>query len=232
MDFLADALRQALLLLVSPDAELLGIIALSLAVSGSAVVAATVLALPFASVLAFKRFPLKGGLLSLMNTFMGLPPVVVGLLVFLIFSRSGPLGFLELIYTPYVMVIAQFILAFPIVTAISHSAVVGVDPAVIDAAKTLGATPFQKTITIFKEARYGILSGVMAALGRVMAEVGAVLIVGGNIRGYTRVMTTTIALEADKGDFELAIALGIVLLAVSLLINSVLYYLQRKGKRQ
>jgi tungstate transport system permease protein len=231
MDFLTAALKRALLLLVSPDSELIGIISLSLGVSGSAVALATLFALPFASALAFKRFPLRGVVLSIMNTFMGLPPVVVGLTVYIIFSMNGPLGVLELLYTPYVMVIAQFLLALPIVTAISHSAIVGVDPAISDAARTLGATPTQRAFTIIKEARYGILSAVMAALGRVMAEVGAVLIVGGNIRGYTRVMTTTIALEADKGDFELAIALGIVLLGISLIINSVLYHLQRKGKR-
>ena len=127
------------------------------------------------------------------------------------------------------MVIAQTILAFPIVVSLCHSAIVGVDPIIRQASMTLGATPFQITITIIKEARYGIMSGVIAAFGRVMAEVGAILIVGGNIAGYTRVMTTTIALKTDKGNFELALALGIVLLFISMAVNIVLHLIQKKG---
>ena len=160
---------------------------------------------------------------------MGLPPVVVGLFVYLLLSRSGPLGFFSLLYTPIAMVIAQSILAFPIVTSLSHSAIVSVDPIIKQAAATLGATPFQVSLTVIREARYGIMSGVIAAFGRVMAEVGAILIVGGNIAGYTRVMTTTIALETDKGNFELALALGVILLTISLTINSVLRLIQKKG---
>lgn len=127
------------------------------------------------------------------------------------------------------MIIAQAILAFPIVASLCHSAIVSVDPLIKQASATLGATPLQISVTIAKEARYGIMSGIIAALGRLMAEVGAILIVGGNIAGYTRVMTTTIALETDKGNFELALALGIILLALSLLINYMLYFVQRKG---
>jgi tungstate transport system permease protein len=164
--------------------------------------------------MGLKKFPLRGFLISLMNTFMGLPPVVVGLFLYLIISRSGPLGFLGLLYTPSAMVLAQTILAFPIVASLSHAAIVSVDPLIKQASSTLGAAPYQVTLNIVREARYGIMSGIIAAFGRVMAEVGAVLIVGGNIAGYTRVMTTTIALETDKGNFELAIALGIILLAL------------------
>jgi tungstate transport system permease protein len=160
---------------------------------------------------------------------MGLPPVVVGLFLYLILSRQGPLGFLALLYSPYAMILAQTILAFPIVAALSHAAIIKVDPVLKQAAATLGATRTQIAIAIVKEARYGIMSAVVAALGRVMAEVGAILIVGGNIAGYTRVMTTTIALETDKGNFELAIALGIILLFISCGINMVLYLIQRKG---
>jgi tungstate transport system permease protein len=130
------------------------------------------------------------------------------------------------------MIIAQSILAFPIVAALSHSALIKIEPLIKQAALTLGATPFQVTTTIMREARYGIMSGVIAALGRVMAEVGAILIVGGNIAGYTRVMTTTIALETDKGNFELALALGIILLIISFIINIILYFVQRKGVAQ
>jgi tungstate transport system permease protein len=127
------------------------------------------------------------------------------------------------------MIIAQTILALPIVTSLCHSAIVNVDPLISQAAATLGATPYQKALTIVREARYGIFAGIIAGLGRVMAEVGAILIVGGNIAGYTRVMTTTIALETDKGNFELALALGIILLIISLIINIALYAFQKKG---
>jgi tungstate transport system permease protein len=161
---------------------------------------------------------------------MGLPPVVVGLFVYLILSRSGPLGFMGLLYTPSAMVTAQTILAFPIVASLCHSAIISVDPIIKQSSTTLGATPVQVTIMVMKEARYGIMSGVIAAFGRVMAEVGAILIVGGNIAGYTRVMTTTIALETDKGNFELALALGIILLTLSFIINTILHMFQKKGK--
>jgi tungstate transport system permease protein len=136
---------------------------------------------------------------------------------------------MALLYTTSAMIIAQTILAFPIVTSLSHSAIVSVDPIIRQASMTLGATPFQVSLTIIREARYGIMSAVIAAFGRVMAEVGAILIVGGNIAGYTRVMTTTIALETDKGNFELALALGIILLMISLAINSALFLIQKKG---
>jgi tungstate transport system permease protein len=161
---------------------------------------------------------------------MGIPPVVVGLFVYLLLSRSGPLGFMGLLYTPSAMVIAQTILAFPIVVSLCHSALISVDPIIRHSAVTLGATSSQVTITVIKEARYGLMAGIIAALGRVMAEVGAILIVGGNIAGYTRVMTTTIALETDKGNFELALALGIILLLISFIINMVLHLFQKKGK--
>jgi tungstate transport system permease protein len=127
------------------------------------------------------------------------------------------------------MIIAQTILAVPIVTALCHSAIVNVDPLIRQAARTLGATPNQETLAVIREARYGILSAVIAAFGRVMAEVGAILIVGGNIAGYTRVMTTTIALETDKGNFELALALGIILLTISFIINAALHGVQKRG---
>ena len=176
-----------------------------------------------------KKFPGKNAIIIFLNTGMGLPPVVVGLFLYMLFSRSGPLGFLHLLYTPTAMIIAQFVLAFPIITALTQSAIVKVDPVIKLTAKTLGATPFQIALTVIKEARYGIFAGVIAGLGRVMAEVGAILIVGGNIAGYTRVMTTTIALETDKGNFELALALGIILLTLSFIINISLYLLQKRG---
>ena len=217
-----------LILTINP--ELLSIILLSLQVSGSALVIATVLGLPLGAALAWRRVPLRGLVLSLINTGMGLPPVVAGLFLYLLLSRSGPLGVLGLLYTPAAMVVVQAILACPIVASLSHAAIVRVDPVIRQASLTLGATPLQEVLTVIREARYGIMAGVMAGLGRVMAEVGAVIIVGGNIAGYTRVMTTTIALETDKGDFELAIALGVILLLISLGINLGLRFLQRAGR--
>ena len=229
MGSIIEGFRKAFFLILNFDPELLKIIFLSLKVSGLALIISTAVGLSLSTLLSFKKIPLRGMIISLMNTFMGLPPVVVGLFVYLILSRSGPLGFMGLLYTPTAMVTAQTILAFPIVASLSHSAIISVDPIIKQSSMTLGATPLQMTLTIMREARYGIMSGIIAALGRVMAEVGAILIVGGNIAGYTRVMTTTIALETDKGNFELALALGIILLTLSLIINLILYRIQRRG---
>ena len=229
MSSIIEGFTRAFSLILNLDKELLGIIFLSIKVSGTALVVSTLFGLPLSALLGFKKFPTKGLFISVLNTFMGLPPVVVGLFVYLLLSRSGPLGFMALLYTPTAMIIAQSILAFPIVSYLSHSAIVSVDPIIKQASMTLGATPFQVSLTIIREARYGIMSGIIAAFGRVMAEVGAILIVGGNIAGFTRVMTTTIALETDKGNFELALALGIILLTISLMINSVLHLIQKKG---
>jgi len=229
MNSIIEGFLRAFSLIVDFDPELLRIIFLSLEVSGSALVIASSLGIPAGSILGLKKFRGRGFAISLSNTFMGLPPVVVGLFVYLLLSRRGPIGFMALLYTPSAMITAQTILVFPIVTSLCHSAVISVDPIIRQAAVTLGATPFQTALTVIKEARYGILSGVIAGLGRAMGEVGAILIVGGNIAGYTRVMTTTIALETDKGNFELALALGIILLIISLLINIGLHLIQRKG---
>jgi tungstate transport system permease protein len=232
MDSFIEGFRKAFALIFYLDRELFSIIILSLKVSGTALIIATAVGLPIGVLTGLKRFTGRGFIISLLNTFMGLPPVVVGLFLYLLLSRRGPLGFMALLYSPSAMIIAQSILAFPIVAALSHSALIKIEPLIKQASLTLGATPFQATTTIMREARYGIMSGVIAALGRVMAEVGAILIVGGNIAGYTRVMTTTIALETDKGNFELALALGIILLLLSLMINMALYLVQRKGVAQ
>jgi tungstate transport system permease protein len=229
MSTILESFAEALSLILHLNKDLLGIIFLSIKVSGTALAVATCIGLPLSALLGFKKFPLKGLCVSILNTFMGLPPVVVGLFVYLLLSRSGPLGFMALLYTPTAMIIAQTILAFPIVTSLSHSAIISIDPIIKQASMTLGATPFQVSLTVIREARYGIMSAIIAAFGRVMAEVGAILIVGGNIAGFTRVMTTTIALETDKGNFELALALGIILLSISLGINSALHLIQKKG---
>jgi tungstate transport system permease protein len=228
MESISSGFQAAFYLIIGLNKELLGIIFLSLKVSGLALVVSTVIGLPLAALLGLKRFPGQGLLITLMNTLMGLPPVVVGLIVYLMLSRSGPFGFLGLLYTPSAMVMAQTVLALPIVCSLCHSALVNVNPIIRQASISLGAAPFQVALTIIKEARYGIMSGIIAGFGRVMAEVGAILIVGGNIAGLTRVMTTTIALETDKGNFELALALGIILLGISLMINFLLHWVQKK----
>jgi tungstate transport system permease protein len=230
MQSILDGFAAAFRLILTFNPELWRIIFLSLQVSGTALLLATVLGLPVGAFLALRRVPLRGLVISLLNTGMGLPPVAVGLLLYLFLSRSGPLGFIGLLYTPSAMVIAQCILAFPIVASLSHAAIADVDPVIRQAAVTLGATPIQESLAVVKEARYSIMAGVMAGLGRVMAEVGAIIIVGGNIAGYTRVMTTTIALETDKGNFELAIALGIILLTLSFTITLALRFFQRLGQ--
>ena len=229
MNSIIEGFLKAFSLILTLDRELIGIIMLSLQVSGTALLIASFIGIPAGAITGLIKFPGRGFIIMLSNTFMGLPPVVVGLFVYLILSRSGPLGVMGLLYTPSAMIIAQIILALPIVTSLCHSAIVNVDPIIGQAAATLGATPYQKGLTIVREARHGIFSGIIAGLGRVMAEVGAILIVGGNIAGYTRVMSTTIALETDKGNFELALALGIILLIISLIINMILYVFQKKG---
>jgi len=227
-----ESFKNAFALIGNFDTELLAIILLSLEVSAAALLIASVLAIPLGVVTAFKKFFGRRVIITLLQTFMGLPPVVVGLFLYILLSRSGPLGFMGLLYTPLAMVFAQTILAFPIIAALSNAAIVNVDPVIRQASITLGATPFQTAATVVKEARYGIISAMIAGLGRAMAEVGAVLIVGGNIAGYTRVMTTTIAMETDKGNFELALALGIVLLCISFLLNLVFHVVQKKGEKK
>ena len=230
MDTIIRSFAEALGLLMNPGAELITIVLRTLLISGGALILAAAAGVPLGALLGLKRFPLRGVVTAIFNSFMGLPPVVVGLFIYILLSRSGPLGFMDLLYTPEAMVLAQFVLALPIIAALSASAVVGVEPTIKLASRSLGATPIQETITVLHEARYGILSAIIAALGRVMAEVGAILIVGGNIRGHTRVMTTAIAMETDKGDFTLALALGIILLMIAMGINLLLHMVQRRGR--
>lgn len=232
METIAQGLVRAFGLLFSFDPELYSIVALSLGVSGAAVLAASVMGIPAGALTALTRFPGRGLVTALMNTFMGLPPVVAGLVVYLFLSRSGPLGFMGLLYSPAAMVIAQTVIALPIVAALTRSAVAGVDKTVMETALTLGASETAAKWRAVAEARPGVMAAVIAGFGRTMAEVGAVLIVGGNIAGYTRVMTTAIAMETSKGSFELAIALGVVLLAVSFGVNLLLGLAQGGDRRE
>ncbi len=223
---MVDGLIRSLSLIVSLDRDLLSIILLSLQVSGTALLMATLLGGSLGIAVGLKEFPGRRLITNVLNTFMGLPPVVVGLLVYLLLSRSGPLGFMGLLYSPTAMIIAQTILAVPIVAALSISAVSGVSPAIRDTAVSLGASRWQAARVVIHDARFAIMAAIIAGLGRVMAEVGAVMMVGGNIAGHTRVMTTAIAMDTSKGEFELAIALGIVLITLSFMLNFVLNRLQ------
>ena len=227
-----QALTKAIAIILTFDRTFLEIVLLSLGVSGVAILVATGLGLLITALLEFYPFRGKGLIITGVNTLTGLPPVVVGLGLYIVLSRSGPLGFMHLLYTPGAMIIAQIILATPIITALSHAAVNSSGQQVRMTALSLGADKYQAILALFKDARYGIFASVAAAFGRVMAEVGAVLLVGGNIAHHTRVMTTAIALEADKGEFELAIALGIILLSLSFLVNALFYMMQKKGAKR
>ncbi|MGC2424272.1 MAG: ABC transporter permease [Nitrospirota bacterium] len=229
MGDIIKGIYNAVHLILSLDPDLYSVIFLSLKVSGAAVIAASAIGIPAGTFLALRDFPGRGVVVTLFNTFMGLPPVVAGLVVYLFLSRSGPLGSLELLFTPSAMVIAQALVVFPVVAALTWSAVSSVSPAVRETAILLGAPPFKIEMRVAFEAKLGIYSAVIAGFGRAMAEVGAVLMVGGNIAGYTRVMTTAILLETQKGTFDMAIALGIVLLTLAFIVNALLRLGQMRG---
>ncbi len=223
MDTLLEALRQALRLLTSLDPRLLEIVGLSLRVTLTALAISTLLGLPVGAALGLaRRLPARGLLLAALHTGMGLPPVVVGLFVYLLLSRAGPLAALDWLFTPAAMVAAQVIIALPLVTGLTMAAVGSVDPQLRLQLRALGATTWQTALTLVVEARLGVLAAVAAAFGSIISEVGAVLLVGGNIEGKTRVLTTAIVLETRKGEFALALALGVVLLLLAFLANGLL----------
>ncbi|HEX5689263.1 MAG TPA: ABC transporter permease [Roseiflexaceae bacterium] len=228
MTDLVDGIRQAFQLLFGGDAELWRIIELSLRVSGLALVPSALLGIPLGALLALRRFVGRRLAIALMYTGMGFPPVVIGLFVYLLLSRSGPLGALGWLFTPRAMVLAQAIISFPLVAGFTMAAVLGVDPALRQQLRALGATTVQATRAILWEARTGVIVSVIAGFGSIISEVGAVMLVGGNIQGSTRVLTTAIVLETRKGDFGLALALALVLLALTFLINGAVLLMQGK----
>src|SRR5215510_7620247 len=219
MQAILESLCGAAALIFSGDSTLGGIVLLSLKVSLSAVVFATLLGLPLGAAIAVGRFPGRRSVIVLLNALMGLPPVVVGLVVYLMLSRAGPLGELGLLFTPPAMVIAQTILILPIIAALCRQAVEDAWIEYEEQLRSLGAHGIGAALTVLWDIRFSLLTAVLAGLGRASAEVGAVMIVGGNIDGVTRVMTTTIALETSKGDLPLALGLGIVLIAIVLALN-------------
>lgn len=218
-------------LILSGDTDLLTIIALSLRVSLSATLIAALFAIPAGAALAILQFPGRRLLLVISSAFMALPPVVVGLAVYLLLSRSGPLGDLGLLFTPTAMIIAQTVLIFPIILSLTHQAVQPLNREYISLFNALDTPRGLRIRTIIWDARFAVSVAILAGFGRALAEVGAVIIVGGNINGLTRVMTTTIALETSKGNLQLALALGIVLLVIAFSVNLLTHTIARMGEK-
>jgi len=230
MNFLIDSFLSAILLLWSLDPEIYFIIYVSLKVSLSSTIIAGVLGVPAGFLIAFKKFRGKRAVITTLNSLLALPTVVVGLLVYSLISRRGLLGILDLLYTQKAMVIGQVILIFPIVASLTIAAISRIDDRYRKTAMTLGATSFQTAAVIFREARFGIIAAIIASFGRVIAEIGVSMMLGGNAKGYTRTMTTAMALEYDKGEFVMGVALGIVLLLISFTMNIFFNYLQGRGR--
>ncbi len=231
MGVILEGLVEAFRLLVTGDPEVLGITLLTLKVSGTATIISVLLGIPVGTVLALTRFFGRGFLVSLVNFGMGLPPVVVGLATWLCLTRYGPFGMLGLLYSPTAMIIAQAVIASPIVAGFSLAAVQSINPKLRLQILSLGATRVQYLFLLLWEARLGILAAVIAGFGGVISEVGASMMVGGNVRGYTRVLTTATVLEVSKGSFELATALSIILLLLSFGIMGSMSMLQQRGRR-
>ncbi len=222
------ALTTAIQLIVSLDLEVMEIAARSLQISVTSSLLASLLCVPLASIIHLHHFPGKRMVISIIQTLFSIPTVVVGLFVFVLFSRAGPLGGLNLMFTPTVMVIGQAILITPILLGLTISALSGIDKVLVDTATSLGASGMQTALAILREARYAVLAAVIMGFGRAISEVGLAIMVGGNIKGFTRVITTAISLETSKGELELAIALGIILLSIALIINIALNRIQQR----
>ena len=228
MELIWDGIGQAFWLLLTGDPEIWAITWLSLKISGSATLLSLLLGIPIGIFLALTQFPGRSITVALINTGMGLPPVVVGLFVSIFLWRSGPLGLLELLYTPTAMVIAQLVIAFPIVAGLTMAAFQTLTPNLSLQLLGIGASRAQLLWLLCKEARLPLLAAVMAGFGGVISEVGASMMVGGNIRGQTRVLTTATVLETGKGNFEIAIALGLILLILTFAVNFLLTHIQQR----
>ncbi len=222
MDEVARGVVRAIELILSLNPEVVEITSRSLFVSLSAVLLASLINIPLGSVIYLYKFRGRSVVINIVQTLYSIPTVTVGLFVFILLSRSGPLGSLDLLFTPYGMIIGQSVLISPVITGLSISALSGVSDEVRDTAISLGAGRVQTILTLLEEARGAVLAAVLLAFGRALSEVGVAMMIGGNIRGYTRVLTTAIALETSMGNIELSIALGIILLSISLAINMVI----------
>jgi len=230
MDSLSIAMLDAVHLLVTGDGDLWNIIGISFTVSTTAILIAITPSLLLAFVLAYGQFPGRRVLISLFSTLLSLPAVVVGLTLYIVLSRQGPLGDWKLLFTQTAMVMGQITLCVPILVAMGHSAFQAADRRAWETARTLGAGPLRATLTVMHEVRFGLLATILAAYGRIVSEVGASMMLGGNILHYTRNIPTAIALETSKGEFAQGIALGFVLLLLAFLLNGLLHYFQGKGR--
>lgn len=223
-----NGLTKAIELIISLDPEVLEIAGRSLTIALASTLLASTICLPLASLIHFNSFPGKRALVSVIQTFYSIPTVVVGLFVFVLFSRAGPLGGLGLLFTPAVIVVGQVLLISPILLGLAISALKSVDRTILDTARSLGASGFQTTVLVLKETRFAIMSAVIMGFGRAISEVGISLMVGGNIKGVTRVITTAISLESSKGELELALALGMILIFIALVVNILFNRLQQR----
>jgi tungstate transport system permease protein len=221
----------ALDLILRADPALLAIVRLSLIVSLSAVACAALIGIPLGALIALTNFRGRGAAIVVLNALMGLPPVVVGLVVYLLLSRSGPLGSLGILFTPAAMIVAQTVLVVPIIAALARQTIEDLWAEYRDELRAMNAGPLRRIATLIVDARFSLVTALLAGFGRAAAEVGAVIIVGGNIDGFTRVMTTAIALETSKGNLPLAIGLGIVLLVLVLIVNALAWSVRRAGER-
>lgn len=231
MELIVQGIIKAFHLIFSFDAEVIGITWLSLKISGTATLISLFIGVSTGVAVALNDFWGKRFVISLINTGMGLPPVVVGLFVTMMIWRSGPFGFLEILYTPYAMIVAQAIIATPIVTGISLAAIQNLPPNLRLQILSLGASRLQMVWVLVKESRLPLLAAVMAGFGGVISEIGASIMVGGNIKGYSRVLTTATVMETGKGNFDMAIALSIILLLLAFTINALLTQIQQRQRR-
>jgi tungstate transport system permease protein len=218
-------------LVLRADPALLAIVRLSLIVSLSAVLMAAVIGIPLGAFIALTRFPGRDGVIVILNALMGLPPVVVGLVVYLLLSRSGPLGSFGILFTPAAMIVAQTILVAPIIAALARQTIEDLWVEYHDELAAMNVGPLSRVLTLIRDARFSLITALLAGFGRAAAEVGAVIIVGGNIDGFTRTMTTAIALETSKGDLPLAIGLGMVLIMLVVVVNALAWGVRRAGER-
>jgi tungstate transport system permease protein len=226
--FIGESFQTSLSLILSLDWEVYSAVWTSVNVAGWSIVFAALFGIPIGLAIAIGEFPLKRGVITLLNTLMAMPTVVIGLVVYGFISRQGPLGGFGLLFTPKAMVLGQTVLAVPIVANYTLSAVKGADCRILHTALTLGASPLQSVLQLVREIRFGVMAAVIAGFGRVISEVGVAMMLGGNIRGYTRTMTTAIALETSKGEFAFGLALGIILMIVALIINFLLNFMQQR----
>ncbi len=223
-----DGFTKAIELIISLDPEVMEIAGRSLVISGTSCLLASLICLPLGSLIHFHHFRGKRALINIIQTLFSVPTVIVGLFVFVLISRAGPLGELGILFKPPAMVVGQMILVVPLLLGLTISALSGVSREIVDTATSLGASSFQAVLLVLREARYAVLAAVTMGFGRAISEIGCAMMIGGNIKGFTRIMTTAISLETTKGELELALALGIILLFLALIINIALNRLQQR----